>query len=390
MAKPKPPIVPGHGSILDGLRVAIVHDWLVGGGAERVVLELHRMFPDAPIYTSYASREWRHKLDGKVRTGILQYWPFSKLRKFIPVLRIWWFGRLHLTGYDLVISSSGAEAKSVRVPKGTLHVNYCHAPTHYYWSRYDEYMKHPGFGPFDRVARIGLRVLAGPLRKWDYSAAQRPDYMIANSRHIQQEIQKYYDRDAEVIYPPVDIDRFRLTRNPERFGFVIAARQTPYKRIDLAVAACSKLNLPLKVIGRPGPEYNRLTAMAGSSIRFLTRVSDDEMVRHFQTAAGFIFPGVDDFGIVAVEALATGTPLIAYKAGGALDFVIPDKTGVFFDEQTVDSLVEALRHYKPALFDNASIARYARTYAAEAFSKKLKRSLEHHLTDFRDKRQMAQ
>jgi len=136
------------------LRVAIVHDWLVGGGAELVVEQLHKLYPNAPIYTSFAAGEWRKRLDGKVRTGWLQY--LGPLRKFIPPLRIWWFTRLKFDGYDLVISSSGAEAKGIKVPQGTIHINYCHAPTHYYWSRYDEYMKHPGFGPFDWLARIGL------------------------------------------------------------------------------------------------------------------------------------------------------------------------------------------------------------------------------------------
>ena len=151
------------------LKVAIVHDWLVGGGAERVVFELHNMFPEAPIYTSYCSDEWRAKLDGKVVTGWLQH--FGKFRKFLPVLRIWWFTHLKFSGYDLVISSSGAEAKGIRVPKNVVHVNYCHAPTHYYWSRYDEYVAHPGFGIFDPLARVGLKLLVGPLRRWDFRAA---------------------------------------------------------------------------------------------------------------------------------------------------------------------------------------------------------------------------
>jgi glycosyltransferase involved in cell wall biosynthesis len=190
-------------------RVAIVHDWLYGGGAERVIYELHQLYPEAPIYTSYCSREWRDKLDNVVVTGWLQHWPFNRLRKFIPFLRIWWFTHLDLSAYDLVISSSGAEAKGIKVPKSTLHINYCHAPTHYYWSRYDEYMSRPGFGIFDPLARLGLKLLVSPLRKWDFKAAQRPDYMIANSSHIQAEITKYYNRDSTVIFPPVNIERFQ-------------------------------------------------------------------------------------------------------------------------------------------------------------------------------------
>jgi len=216
------------------LKVAIVHDWLYGGGAELVVEQLHKLYPKAPIYTSYCSREWRNRLDNKVKTGYLQYWPFSALRKFIPILRIWWFTGLSFKGYDLVISSSGAEAKGIKVPKGTLHINYCHAPTHYYWSRYNQYMLHPGFGKFDWLARIGLKLLAAPLRRWDFVAAQRPDYIIANSTHIQSEIKKYYGRDSTVIFPPVYLERFQKQENytNTRHGFIVAGRQTPYKRFD--------------------------------------------------------------------------------------------------------------------------------------------------------------
>ncbi len=365
---PKPP------AVLKGLKVAIVHDWLIGGGAERVVNELHLIFPDAPIYTSYATAEWRERLDGQVRTGFLQYWPFSRLRKFLPVLRIWWFSRLKLTGYDLVISSSGAEAKGITVPAGTLHVNYCHAPTHYYWSRYDTYMENPGFGPLDPLARFGLRTLAGPLRKWDYQAAQRPHFMIANSTHTKQDIEKYYGRPADVVFPPVDVDRFKGGDKADRYGFVIAGRQTPYKRIDLAVAACSRLRLPLKVIG-DGPDHHRLTAMAGQSVRFL-QANDKEIVRHFQTAEAFLFPGVDDFGITPVEAMAAGTPVIAYRAGGAMDYVKAGTTGELFDEQTVDSLAAALKTFKPGSFDSKKIAKQADKFSPHHFRLALYKALE--------------
>lgn len=360
------------------VRVAIVHDWLIGGGAERVVEELHGMFPDAPIYTSYATKEWQEKLDGQVRTGFLQHWPFSRMRKFLPVLRIWWFTHLKLDGYDLVISSSGAEAKGINVPKGTVHVNYCHAPTHYYWSRYDEYMRRPGFGLFDPLARIGLRLLVDPLRKWDYQAAQRPDYMIANSTHIRNEIQKYYDRKADVVFPPVLIDRFKSRDRYSRYGYVITGRQTPYKRVDLAVAACTQLKLPLKVIGN-GPDHDRLAAMAGPTVRFLTKVTDKEMPYHFHASEGFIFPGLDDFGIVPVEAMAAGTPVIAFKGGGALDYIKDGETGTFFEEQTVESLVEALKSFDPESYDHKKIMRQAARFAPKNFRTKMERLLVKYL-----------
>lgn len=356
-------------------KVAIAHDWLIGGGAELVVFELHKMFPDAPIYTSYATDEWRQKLDNKVITGYLQRWPFAKLRKFIPFLRAHWFSHLKLSGYDLVISSSGAEAKGIRVPEGTIHINYCHAPTHYYWLRYDEYMKQPGFGFLDPLARLGLKLLVGPLRKWDYKAAQRPNYMIANSTFTQSEIKKYYGRDSTVIHPPVDIERFKPSGQVEKSGFVIAGRQTPYKRFDLAVAACTQLNLPLTVIGT-GPDHNKLIKLAGPTIKFLGFVPNDQIPSYFQSAAAFIFPGIDDFGITPVEAMAAGTPVIAYKAGGALDYVVSGKTGAFFDSQTAESLANTLPAFTPTDYEEIDLLSKSKQFTPERFHDKIYRHIK--------------
>jgi len=361
------------------LKVAIVHDWLVGGGAELVVEQLHKLFPEAPIYTSYATREWRRRLDGKVKTGWLQ--PLGHVRKFVPFLRIIWFTHLKFDGYDLVISSSGAEAKGIKVPEKTLHIDYCHAPTHYYWSRYDEYMKHPGFGALDWLARIGLRLLVAPLRRWDYKAAQRPDYMIANSTHIQSEIRKYYDRESSVIFPPVYMERFQKPQHSKRkrAGFLISGRQTPYKRFDIAVQACTRLELPLSVVG-DGPDHKRLRSLAGPTVTFLGRVSDEVLEEEFASAQALIFPGLDDFGITPVEAMASGTPVIAYKAGGALDYVLPGKSGEFFERPTVDSLAKALELFQPERYSHPSIAVFADRFSAETFRRKMtsfvKRTME--------------
>lgn len=351
------------------MKVAIVHDWFVGGGAERVVYELHKMYPEAPIYTSYCSDEWRQKLaPAQVITGYMQRWPFSKLRKFLPPLRARWFSRLDLSGYDLVISSSGAEAKAVKVKPPAIHVNYCHAPTHYYWSRYEEYMKNPGFGLLDPLARLGLKLLVGPMRRWDYKAAQRPNFMIANSNFIKEQIKKYYGRDAVVIHPPVDIDRFKILNKSiiYRKGYLAAGRQTPYKRIDLAIAACSQLSLPLTVVGS-GPDHAKLVKMAGPTITFVQRPDDQQIVKYFQSAEAFIFPGVDDFGIVAVEALAAGAPVIAYQAGGALDYVQTDKTGEFFSPQTTDALASALKNFNSAKYNPDNLQKAAAAFSPRVF-----------------------
>ncbi len=350
-------------------KVAIVHDWLIGGGAERVVLELHRMYPDAPIYTSYSTPEWRERLDNKVITGYLQCWPFSKIRKFIPFLRIWWFSRLNLKGFDLIISSSGAEAKGINPPKRTPHIAYIHAPTHYYWSRYDEYMKRPGFGALDPLARIGLKFLVRPLRRWDFKAAQKPDYIIANSSYTQTGIMQYYQRKSVVVHPPIETERFKDTNDTPRTGFVITGRQTPYKRVDLAVQACTLLGLPLTVVG-DGPDNHRLRSMAGPSVTFTGYVSDNELVKLIANAEAFLFPGVDDFGIAPVEALAAGTPVIAYKAGGALDYITP-VTGTFFNEQTPESLAEALKAFNSANYTADDIKKVSETFSTNHFQKNI-------------------
>lgn len=370
------------------LKVAIVCDWLTGiGGAERVVLELHRLYPDAPIYTSqYDPIKMNWFADADVRTTSLQHVP-KQLKKFLPLLRAWTFSRLDLSEYDLVLSSSGAEAKGVKTGKHTLHISYCHSPTHYYWIRRDEYLKNPGFPTgLNWLARLGLKLLSEPLKRWDYQAAKRPDIMIANSTHTQAMIKRYYRRDSIVVHPPVDTDRFKVRgAAPLRHGFIAAGRQTAYKRIDLAVRACTELKVPLVVIGR-GPDHKRLEKLAGRNVTFLTRVDDAGMVQHFQTAVGFIFPGMDDFGIVAVEALAAGTPVIAYEKGGVLDYVQPGKTGLFFKKQTVDSLKAALELALTKSFNSDYITEQASAFSVTAFTRNMKTVIKDSLaTDVRSK-----
>ncbi len=326
------------------MKVAIAHDWLYGGGAERVVEELHKLYPDAPIYTSYCSNEWRRKLDNKVVTGYLQRAPFRQLRKFLPLLRQWWFAGLDLSDFDLVISSSGnGEAKFVKAPNGK-HINYCHTPVHFYWRHYDEYVRNPGFRP-KWLARLGLRLLVRPLRKRDYNAAQKVDYFIANSSQIQKDIKKFYGRESTIIFPPVDTSRFSNTKPAMDFkGFVTVGRQVPMKKTDIIIEACKELKLPLTVIGS-GPEHSRLVSNTGPTIHFKTGLTDEEVAADVAAAEAFIFASYEDFGIAPVEALAAGTPVIAYKAGGARDYIVPGKTGEFFSPQTTESLVEVLKEF---------------------------------------------
>lgn len=371
------------------LKVAIVCDWLTGiGGAERVVYELHQMYPEAPIYTSQydpSGIDWFEGAD--IRTTWLQRLPRS-LRKFLPMLRAWTFSRMDLSEYDLVISSSGAEAKAVKTGPHTTHICYCHAPTHYYWSRHSQYLEKPGFPRgLNWLARLGLKILVNPLKRWDRRAAKRPDYFIANSTHTQALIKRYYRRDSTVIFPPVEVDRFKLRGQPPlRHGFVTGGRQTPYKRIDLAIQACDELKVPLIVIG-DGPDHGRLERLAkklpGRGTTFLTNVNDHDIAEHFQTALGFVFPtNVEDFGVVAVEAMAAGTPVIAYGKGGPLDYVVPNKTGLLFEKQTVASLRNALEAALNKTWDYSAIAEQAAPFSVEAF----KKSIQEFIRDCLDKK----
>ena len=355
-------------------KIAIIHDWFVGGGAEKVVEAIHELYPEAPIYTSYISPQWRNKLDGAdIRTGYLQKFP--KLRKFLPLMRQWWFAHLDLSDFDVIISSSGAEAKGVKKKRANqIHINYCHSPTHYYWSRYDSYLNNPGFGKFNWLARIGLKILVNPMRKWDYKAAQGPDILIANSTHIANEIKKYYGREAIVIHPPVDTDRFTTKTSAHREGYVITGRQVPYKRIDLAISACNELEKQLTVIGN-GPEHSRLKNMAGAKIKFKDNVSDSELPNYLQNAEAFIFPGVDDFGIAPVEAMAAGCPVIAYRAGGAIDTVKENISGVFFDTQNVDSLKNAVLDFEKRRFTQDRIIAHAQLFSNEKFKSSISETI---------------
>lgn len=354
------------------MKVAIVCDWLIAGGGERVVEELHKLYPDAPIYTSYCTPQWRKKLDDKVITGYLQKWPFSKLRRFLPVLRIWWFGKLDFSEYDMVISSSGnGEAKGIKTPEQVIHVSYCFTPTHFYWRHYQQYLDKPGFGFFNPLVRLGLKLLVEPLKRWDYKAAQRANHVIAISEHIKQDVKTYYNRESIVIHPPVNVERFNKEPLSEpRKGFLTAGRQVPMKKFDLIIEAFNHIGLSLKVIGR-GPEHQNLARMARPNIQVLENISDLEMPKLFLSAEAFIFASHEDFGITPVEAMSAGTPVLAYKRGGAIDYIIPGKTGEFFDEQTVDSLTTAIKKFDPKKYDNAAIRKHAENFSAEVFRKSI-------------------
>lgn len=355
------------------MKVAIVCDWLTNmGGAERVILELHKIFPEAPIYTStYEPDKMPLFKNAEVRTAWFQKLPKS-LRKhqLLTLPRQWYFGHLKLKEYDLVISAGGAEAKAVQAPNGK-HLNICYTPTLYYWIKPDEYLNNEGSGGLNPVWRLGLRLLLPYAKKWDLKAANIPDEMYAISTAVQTRIKKFYNRDTDILYPPADIDRFANNYSGEKNNFVTFGRLVQHKRIDLAIKACNEIEAKLTVIGN-GPELQRLRSISGPTITFKTNVADDEMVKYISTAKAFIFPNEEDFGIVSVEAQAAGTPVIAYRAGGALDTVVEGVTGEFFDEQTVDCLARKLKSFNYKLYNRKGIVENAEKFSSEKFKSNIK------------------
>lgn len=354
-----------------GLKVAIVCDWLTNvGGAERVVKSLHDMFPNAPIYTSqYDPKGIDWFKDADVRTGWLNHLP-KTLRKFYPLLRGLYFSHLDLSQYDLVISSTGAEAKAVKTGPNTLHISYMHAPTQYYWSLYNQYLERPGFGWLDPLVRTTLKLFIHPLRQADKRYAQRPNYIVSNSHYVQDEIKKYYSRDSIVIFPPVNVKQFSAASSDNRSGFIVTSRQVPWKRLDLAVAACKELDEKLVVVG-DGSEHEKLTKLSEGSAatRFIPTQNTTSLATLVGKAEGFIFPSLEPFGIAPVEALAAGTPVIAYGAGGALDYIKDGENGVLFEEQTVPSLVQAIQRFRKKSFDVSAVTLSALSFSEESFKK---------------------
>jgi glycosyltransferase involved in cell wall biosynthesis len=345
------------------------------GGAEPLVLEIHKLFPNAPIYTSvYDAEKMPAFKDIDVRTTSLQ----SRLPKALRYKHVLWptfrakaFRELDLSEFDIIISSSSAEAKSVRKTRpGQIHIAYIHTPPRYYWSHYEEFRKEFTFGALTPLIRPVIPFFVKRMRKLDLESTKDIDVFIANSTVTQERIKRYYGKPSTVIYPPVDVSRFTPPPKGERAGYVLWGRHVPYKRFDLAIQAANELNVPLTVIGS-GPDTDRLKSLAGPTITFTGRISDEELVHRAQSAKAFLFPNEEDFGISAVEALAAGTPVIAYKKGGALDIVQDGETGIFFEEQTVKSLTSAMRRFETMSFLPATLHRKAKRFEKSLFATKL-------------------
>lgn len=360
------------------MRVAIVCDWIDAvGGAERVIKSLHELFPEAPIITSTCDDSARQTMfkDATIITAWFNKLPRQlKKRQLLTLPRQWYFGRMKLKDYDVVISAGSAEAKAVRAVHG-VHINICYTPTLYYWVRPDHYLQ-SGDG-VNWLWRAGLKILMPYAKRWDLRASARPDIMCAISSAVQDRITTYYKRTSHIVYPPCDIDRFTHTAREPRDGFVIVGRHVAHKRIDLAIKACNELQKKLVVIGN-GPEHESLVRMAGPTIEFKTNVSDDALVTYFARAEAFIFPNEEDFGIVAVEAQAAGIPVIAYRQGGAIDTVLEGVTGTFFDKQSVQVLSSVLKEFNYKLYNRQAILEHARSFSDEAFKSQITKLIREH------------
>jgi len=357
-------------------KIAIVHDWLtVSGGAEVVIAELHKLFPKAPIYTSVYNPAAFSGLKGvDIRTTYLQEKLPAKLRyKHVlwPTLRAKAFRTLDLSEFDIIISSSSAEAKAVRKTRtDQVHIAYIHTPIRYYWSHYEEFRREFKFGVFTPFIRPVIPYFVKKMRKLDLESIKGIDVFIANSEVTQQRIKQYYNRPSTVVHPPVDVDRFTPPPKGERSGYVLWGRHVPYKRFDLAVEAANQLGAQLTIVGS-GPDTAHLKKLAGPTVKFVGRVSDKELVHLAQSAKGFLFPNEEDFGISAVEALAAGTPVIAYAKGGALDIVQDGETGVLFIDQSVESLVAAMKRFETLTFLPATLHRKAKRFDKSLFDTKI-------------------
>ncbi|MGB4762482.1 MAG: glycosyltransferase [Candidatus Saccharimonas sp.] len=361
-------------------KIAIVCDFLtVMGGAENVVLAMHEAFPDAPIYTAIYNSDKMpafHQLD--IRASRLQKLP-KKLRNFhklFPIMAVKAMRKLDLSGFDIILTSSYLHGHQVtKSHPGQVIINYCHTPPRYYWSHYDEYRRNPGFGNLNPLVRTLMPLLVPRQRKLDLQAAKNVDIFIANSTETQSRIKKYYGRGSTIIHPPVDTSRFAPSRERSDF-YVTMGRQLPYKRYDLVVEAAAKLGIKLKVFGN-GPMHNKLVELAGPTIEFFTDrfgdASDSHLTAALNNARGFIYAAEEDFGIVTVEALAAGAPVVAYGKAGTLDIVTDDEVGVLFEHQTISDVAAAVRKAEAMSFFPSKLQRTAKRFDKGLFITKLRK-----------------
>jgi glycosyltransferase involved in cell wall biosynthesis len=347
-------------------KIALVHDYFVQmGGAERVAEAMHDSFPSAPMYTTVALPKG---LPGSLRTADIRTSLLQKLpsldRRFRHYFMLYPFAveNFDLSAYDLIFSSSSGYAKGVHRRRNAIHVCYCHTPMRWVW-RYDDYVAREGFGG---AVRAALPYLLWGLRKWDLRASRQPNYYIANSHLVAQRIKKIYGREAFVIPPPIDVQRFQMADEVDDY-YLVLSRLMPYKRIDLAIEACKRMNRRLIIIG-DGPDRQRLEKIADDRIEFLGRQPDKIVNYYASRCQALLFPGEEDFGMVPLEVNAAGRPVIAYRGGGALETVVENVTGVFFDQQNGHSLAEAIEKFEGLSWRQETLRHHAEKFDKNVFA----------------------
>jgi len=364
------------------MKVATVHDWLTGmRGGEKVLSAILELYPESDLYTLLHNRGSVAKIieDRKVYTSFIDRLPFkaNHYRNYLPLFPTA-IELFNFKNYDLVISTSHCVAKGICTPPNTLHISYIHSPMRYVWDMYEDYFGADNLGFFSR--RV-IPLFANYLRIWDVTSSNRVDQFVANSQHVARRIQKYYQRNATVIHPPVDTDLFGLSKDSDDYYLIISAL-VPYKRVDLAVETFNQLNKKLIVIG-DGPESKKLKRMAGKNVRVLDWLPYEELRGHYARCRALVFPGEEDFGIVPVEAQSCGKPVIAFARGGALETVIGHTeqkpfhaTGIFFSEQTIQSLSEAVEKAESLSWDAGFIHAHAQKYSRQNFKANFKKFVD--------------
>ena len=356
-------------------KVAIVHYWLVSmRGGEKVLEALCELFPSADIYTHVYDPESISPVIRQrvIKTTLIGRLPFAKklYKIYLPLMPMA-LEQLDLRDYDLVISSESGPAKGVLTRPDAAHICYCHTPMRYIWNMYLDYKR-----SVNPLLRPLIMWMTGSLRSWDQHSANRVDLFLANSENIKRQIRKYYRRDALVVHPPVDVDAFKTS--PQGSDVYLAVGElVRYKRMDLAIEACNRLRRRLVIVGT-GEEYKSLRRIAGPTVSFLGRQDFAGLREHYARCRALIFPGEEDFGIVPVEAMAAGKPVIALRRGGAIETVVEGRTGLFFDEQSVDVLERTLLRFEEVeqSFDPAVIARHARQFSRAEFKRRMVEVLE--------------
>lgn len=355
------------------MKIALVHDWYyVNGGAEKVVKAITSIFPDCDHFALFDVMSDNDKLKvintTQVKTTFIQKLPFiSRFHRKYLQLYPYAIEQLDLRQYDLIISSSSSVAKGVLTNSNQIHICYCHSPMRYAWDLYHNYLHE---SDFNWLAKLYAKKVLHKIRIWDIISSNRVDYFIANSQYIAQRINKIYKRDSKVIYPPVDVEYFSLDEKSTRDYYFTASRMVSYKKIDLIVETFVKNGKKLVVAG-DGPEFKKIKSIAKDNIVFLGHVSNEKLKQYLQNAKAFIFAAEEDFGIAPVEAQACGTPVIAYGKGGSLETVIDNKTGLFFYEQIIEKLDEAITRFEKTTFNYNEIRNHAVKFSEERYKSEI-------------------